>query len=190
MTSPEIGLRPLPMVWNQFACLDFVDSEFADHTGGGRRFDRLERPEWQRAFLDRWGWRAPVPAPAAAIAGLRELRPRLRRILESGELPAAELKGLNRLLARVRFVYEVSPGPRLEVVALAPDWDHVAAELVSSTVQLLATGEPGRVKVCANPDCSWIFYDESLNRSRRWCQAAICGNLVKVRRHRASGRQA
>jgi predicted RNA-binding Zn ribbon-like protein len=67
----------------------------------------------------------------------------------------------------------------------------VLAEMAVSVFQLLNEGSPDRLKVCRNPDCSWLFYDASLNHSRRWCSARACGNLLKVRRFRAErkGRQ-
>jgi predicted RNA-binding Zn ribbon-like protein len=30
-----------------------------------------------------------------------------------------------------------------------------------------------------------MFHDDSTNRSRRWCDQMICGNVVKVRRFRS-----
>jgi predicted RNA-binding Zn ribbon-like protein len=52
----------------------------------------------------------------------------------------------------------------------------------------LETGEPGRLKACENVDCFWVFYDNSRNRTRRWCDSRGCGNLIKVRRFRAKRR--
>ncbi len=49
-------------------------------------------------------------------------------------------------------------------------------------------GEHTRVKICANPDCGWMIYDESRNQTRRWCSVTGCGNLIKVRRHRTKRR--
>jgi predicted RNA-binding Zn ribbon-like protein len=40
------------------------------------------------------------------------------------------------------------------------------------------------MRVCPNPDCRWMFYDHSKNRSGRWCQMAECGNRAKVRAYR------
>ncbi|TMH87272.1 MAG: CGNR zinc finger domain-containing protein, partial [Betaproteobacteria bacterium] len=42
---------------------------------------------------------------------------------------------------------------------------------------------------CASPTCYWLFLDETKNCSRRWCEMASCGNLMKVRRHRAKQHQ-
>jgi predicted RNA-binding Zn ribbon-like protein len=57
---------------------------------------------------------------------------------------------------------------------------------VVSYGRLVTTGAIDRVRVCDNLDCSFMFHDDTRNRSRRWCEAGICGNLIKVRRHRDS----
>lgn len=41
-----------------------------------------------------------------------------------------------------------------------------------------------RFRVCGNPGCSEVFYDDSRNRSRKWCSMATCGNRAKVRAFR------
>jgi predicted RNA-binding Zn ribbon-like protein len=41
-----------------------------------------------------------------------------------------------------------------------------------------------RLRRCGNSTCYWLFLDETKNCSRRWCEMASCGNLMKVRRHR------
>jgi predicted RNA-binding Zn ribbon-like protein len=60
----------------------------------------------------------------------------------------------------------------------------VEADVAWSFVSMLTKGDPARIKVCANPDCGWVMYDESRNRTRLWCEASECGNLIKVRRFR------
>jgi len=54
------------------------------------------------------------------------------------------------------------------------------------TVLALASldGTWQRMRVCPNPECRWMFYDHSKNRSGRWCQMAECGNRAKVRAYR------
>jgi predicted RNA-binding Zn ribbon-like protein len=183
------GVNPIPMVWSEFACVDFINSEFNDHTGSGRRFDRLPLEEWQRAFLNRWKLEAPVPAGAAQVAELRRLRARLRTILEhtptGKDLDRGAVHYMNRQLASAPFVFKIGSPGGLVIVPVRNNWNRVTAELVRSTVDLLTGQDRRRLKVCANPDCSWMFYDESMNRSRRWCQANYCGNLLKVREFRA-----
>jgi predicted RNA-binding Zn ribbon-like protein len=53
-----------------------------------------------------------------------------------------------------------------------------------SAIELLATGCFERIKQCPGHDCGWLFFDNSKNNSRRWCDMAVCGNRSKVRRHR------
>ena len=178
------------MIWNGFSCFDFVDSEFADHLGSGRLFDRLPVSEWQQAFLDHWSLTGPhVPAPPTRLTALWELRLQLRRLLEEasgGKDPGPrQLRYLNALLSTSPFVYTISNRQALSAAPLRRDWDWVMAELARSAHEVITKFDRHRIKACANPDCSWLFYDESLNRSRRWCQTNICGNLIKVREHRA-----
>jgi len=45
-----------------------------------------------------------------------------------------------------------------------------------------------RLKVCANPDCRWAFYDRSRNQQGNWCSMSVCGNRLKNRELRARRR--
>jgi predicted RNA-binding Zn ribbon-like protein len=164
-----------------------------DHLGSGRSFDRLPLPEWRRAFLARHGQvpKGTADAPET-VAGLQALRVLLRPLLETfarGEaLAAADIDALNHVLAaspRVRRLETVGGEYRLVEAPASRDRRWALAEVAASAAELLAGGEPARLRVCANPACSWMFYDETRNGSRRWCEGAICGNLLKVRRFRA-----
>jgi predicted RNA-binding Zn ribbon-like protein len=53
--------------------------------------------------------------------------------------------------------------------------------VVHAAVGLLASGDLRRIKRCAG--CRWLFYDESKNRSRRWCSMEECGTHEKMRRY-------
>lgn len=50
-----------------------------------------------------------------------------------------------------------------------------------SALSLAANAEPDRLKIC--PNCGWLFMDRSRNRSRTWCDMAVCGNRSKAKRH-------
>jgi len=41
-----------------------------------------------------------------------------------------------------------------------------------------------RLKLCDSATCRWAFYDQSRNRSSRWCRMASCGNRQKAKRFR------
>jgi hypothetical protein len=41
----------------------------------------------------------------------------------------------------------------------------------------------GRLRACANLDCTLFLLDRSHADRARWCSMAICGNRMKARRH-------
>ncbi|UIJ46031.1 CGNR zinc finger domain-containing protein [Sphingomonas cannabina] len=49
-------------------------------------------------------------------------------------------------------------------------------------VALLASERAAKLRLCAGPDCGWLFIDESRSKPRRWCSMSDCGNRSKARR--------
>jgi predicted RNA-binding Zn ribbon-like protein len=45
-----------------------------------------------------------------------------------------------------------------------------------------------RLKICANDECQWAFFDRSRNQQGNWCNMAVCGNRLKNRQLRARRR--
>lgn len=76
---------------------------------------------------------------------------------------------------RLRFAWRDAAG-RLD----SPLWS-----VVRAAAALLTSSELERLRQCGGEDCSWLFLDQSRNRSRQWCTMDDCGNLAKVRRFRA-----
>jgi len=180
---------PIPSTVSGHLCIDFVNSHFTEHTGGGQTYDRLELVEWRRWFVDRCGLSFEPALGSVTRRRLVEERRLLRRLLEAGTQPdrhtAAEL---NRLLSCAGQFWELAQGSRgfrLHQRWSDEGWPAVMAAVAASYARLLVSGGIRRVRVCANPDCSFMFYDDTRNASRRWCDVAICGNLVKVRHLRA-----
>jgi len=62
--------------------------------------------------------------------------------------------------------------------------DEMLWPVLRSTADLLTSDRLDRIRVCSAEDCDWLFLDSSRNRSRRWCDMAVCGNRSKVRRFR------
>ena len=50
-----------------------------------------------------------------------------------------------------------------------------------SALRLIDSMKADAIKICSH--CGWLFLDRSKNRSRMWCDMAVCGNRVKARRH-------
>lgn len=50
-------------------------------------------------------------------------------------------------------------------------------------------GTWSRLRICANDECRWAFYDRSRNQQGSWCDMAVCGNRLKNRELRARRRR-
>jgi predicted RNA-binding Zn ribbon-like protein len=72
----------------------------------------------------------------------------------------------------------------------AEELDLALRPLLESAVSLMTSPRMARLRRCGNATCYWLFIDEAKNASRRWCEMASCGNLMKVRRHRTRARRA
>jgi predicted RNA-binding Zn ribbon-like protein len=181
-------------------CLDFAN------TRGDRRrpeSDRLQSYPSLLAFatqaglvdrpaaaaLARHARRAPAAAEGA-LATARRLREALYRLFAArarGRRSApADLAAVNAALQ------EALPHLRLarRGRGYAWGWDGGGGELAAplrpiarSAAELLTGEDLARVRECDGATCTWLFLDQSRNRSRRWCSMEGCGNRAKARRH-------
>lgn len=119
----------------------------------------------------------------AVRAGLRAL---VRRNGGGPGPNADELGALQRLAQSTRPVVGIDPSGRISIAAgEVPGLSEGLLGLLLVVRDAQADGSWARLKLCANPDCSWVFYDRSRNRQGTWCTMAVCGNRLKNRRFRA-----
>ena len=118
------------------------------------------------------------------LALARELRHALRAEMAShhGEGPDPDARATLDRLAAALPVHIVPSSGALEPVAGGPRG--ALTRVLASTHNLVRGGVWERLKICPDDDCAWAFYDESRNRSRRWCSMNVCGNRRKVRAYR------
>ena len=64
-----------------------------------------------------------------------------------------------------------------------PSLDWPLWPVAQAAAALLTEGPIDRLRMCEATDCGWLFLDMSKNRSRRWCDMAVCGNRAKAARH-------
>ncbi len=171
-------------------CIDFINSEFRDFRGRWVR-DDLQQPGWLEQFLVKWGLQVDRPPDGATLTTLVTLRALLRSMIEAlaeGQITDHDQAALNAVLLKMplsRYLIKDTEGYRLEMVPLKKDWDWVQAEIAASFAHLLAYHDPRRLKICANTNCLGVFYDESKSRTKLYCTADKCANLLKARRFRA-----
>lgn len=139
--------------------------------------------------VDRFADQANLEAfPEAATRLCADLQDRALK-----PLPSARIAGLIRLREAIdgHFRAEASGKPSpllladlLEQIALAlraGETGDVDFETAMSALRLISPQRGGALKIC--PNCEWLFLDRSKNRSRAWCDMAVCGNRVKARLH-------
>lgn len=180
-------------------CLDFCNTQ--EYRGGPKEVDFL-RGDFET--LVAWSLHAgAISEPSAAailaaagrepgprsevLARAHELRAALQEIFASvlgGALPPAKAR------EHLGAEYERAAADRLLLPSAAGNWvwgwkrpealDAMLGPIALSAVELLTGEDLGRLRAC--PGCGWLFYDQSRNRSRTWCDMQYCGNRAKARR--------
>jgi predicted RNA-binding Zn ribbon-like protein len=175
------------MLWN-----DFLNSEWHDWRGSGWTEDRLDNNDWLEKWLAAHHLsiaKLPTTKEMAALKRLRLLLLNMVKKLVSGFLPIQEdIDKLNQAIAQGTVIRRISLNGDNYQLVLAPlkqSWPQIMAEVAASFAQTLTEGEPSRFRICDNEDCLWVYYDDTRNRSKRYCDDKMCGNLMKVRRFRA-----
>jgi predicted RNA-binding Zn ribbon-like protein len=175
-------------------CLDVLNSDWHDWHGSGRDEDRLLKEGWLEQLVEKWQLGVSGADDERNIVLVREIRVVMQQVVEQllqkKRLTEHELAPLNAYLQRAPRIYQVrgeGKGLNLEQVGLGTEWERVVGEIVLSFARLL-TEDVARIKQCENPDCRWVYYDESANQTRRWCEES-CANLIRVRRFREKRRR-
>jgi predicted RNA-binding Zn ribbon-like protein len=148
----------------------------------------------QRGVVHRW--RADLARPTGeaaerALDRIRTVRDALREVSDAvvHGRPAdpSALTEVNRALdARERIeLVQSTDGLSVGHSHVGDPIDDALARLAEPLVDEIQDGNAGRIRICANNTCRWIFFDESRAARRRWCDMASCGNRAKAARHRA-----
>ncbi len=121
------------------------------------------------------------------LALARATRESIRQLLRTGD---GDLGPLREVAAGRAAELSVGSGGAL---ALAPAGRRTVADALFQLLLIVrAAQEQGtwsRLRVCANDECRWAFYDRSKNRQGHWCNMAVCGNRLKNRELRARQRE-
>jgi len=156
--------------------------------------DVLTDPEGGRDWLIAAHLLDPgVPASASDLTRAREVRESLRSLLrhddEDREARAERLAPLRRLTDHHRARLTLDDGGAIGLEnARHRDLDDGLFELLLIARGAQEDGSWERLKLCANPDCEWAFFDRSRNQQGSWCDMALCGNRLKNRELRARRR--
>ena len=164
-------------------CLDFANTRY--WRGQAAPTETLNTP----ADLAAWTKtsKAPSPKEFEQAISLRETIYRLFDAQSQGK-PAAsrDIEALNAALAQApsrKALKRNRGGYEWDVDARSGTALALLAPVLWSAGDLLAGPRLDRVRRCANPECGWLFLDDSRAGKRRWCSMSACGNRAKARRH-------
>jgi predicted RNA-binding Zn ribbon-like protein len=182
---------------------------------GGRPaldFANTLRERWKRrvetlvtaADLETWLERADllprlpgVEAGDALLEDARDLREAIDvcvvATIESERVPSAAVEVIDRWLPEASTAKRLDRGesgvPALLPRLPADPLRHALGLIALDAAKALGTEQRARLRICASQTCSARFFDHSPGANRRWCSMRACGNLAKVRRHRAERRR-
>ncbi|QGQ96086.1 zf-CGNR multi-domain protein [Paenibacillus psychroresistens] len=175
------------MLWE-----NLLKSDYHDWRGSGHSEDLLDKPGWLEQWLAIHNLPYPGTPSAEELDDLKRLREHMLRIVQKltvrESADPADIHELNRALSSGPIILHIAESDsdyRLESTPLRAGWPRIVAEVAASFGRLLAESDPSRLRICGNPDCLVVYYDETRNHSKRFCDDKACGNLMKVRRFRA-----
>lgn len=171
----------------EYICLDFINSQWH------KKFNNVEvlkETHWINEFLIKWNLNSEKLPTSNFYPDLLSLRNTLIRTLETILLNETVdlifLKDLNKYLSLCTYRKSIEKSENTLSIIEKPesyDWNWVMSEITLSFCSLVLNKNLDRIKICENPDCEFIYYDNSKNQTKRWC-CNNCSNLMKVRRFR------
>jgi predicted RNA-binding Zn ribbon-like protein len=172
--------------------MELLNSEWRDWRGGGRSEDRLDKPGWLQTLLETRGFVIQGEQLPDQLASWKELRGLIHKMLVQlleGELPSdSDISSLNAFMAQgnvTRQLIRDENNYLLKEVPIRQDVAFAMAAFAVSFTQTWTQGHIDRVRICENQDCLWVYFDDTRNHSKKYCDDKMCGNLMKVRRFRA-----
>jgi predicted RNA-binding Zn ribbon-like protein len=123
----------------------------------------------------------------ADVRRAHEIREALRAVLavHHGDTPDAAVAAANDSLGSVSLHLRFGADGDVTVAASGSDIDTALGRLLAPIPAAAADGTWQRTKICPSDTCRWAFFDESRNRSRRWCSMEVCGNREKGKAFRS-----
>lgn len=152
--------------------------------------DTLATVEQLDAFVDEWGFTGSRTHDQQELRAMQRLRARLQA---AWGMDVAELVDeVNELLRQAKALPQLVKHDALGYHIHATDADQslatrIAVEFAMAMIDVIRSGEVGRLQVCASDDCGDVLVDLSRNRSKRFCSVG-CGNRENVAAYRARRR--
>jgi predicted RNA-binding Zn ribbon-like protein len=168
-------------------CLDMTATVIGRHRDESG--DQLTEPADLTRWLRATGLPSPkIPVRPAVVAQARELREAIYRLVHPDlreKVDPEDVAIVNLWAAVPDAAPQLTSGARSSYQqATRLPAQAALSSIARDAVNLLSGDLLDRVRECARPDCSVLFFDASRPGRRRWCDMAVCGNQTKAKRHR------
>lgn len=156
------------------------------NTDGADR-DALSTPAELDEFVAAWEFTGNRTHDHAELQAVRELRSRLRQAWHTDTDGMVDL--VNALLREGQALPQLVRHDHWDyhVHATSPDQPlatRMAVEAAMGLIDVIRSGQTGRLRICAAEGCADVLVDLSRNRSKRYC-SITCGNRENVAAYRA-----
>jgi predicted RNA-binding Zn ribbon-like protein len=150
--------------------------------------DRLGDPNTLGDWLVSKGlMTAARPANDADLKHAIALREAIRGAIganSGGSIYPVDLGTLNGAVSASRLLPRFGPDRKARLEPQADGVEGALGRIVAAVFAAMNEDDWTRLKLCGSSTCRWAFYDQSRNRSSRWCRMASCGNRQKAKRFR------
>jgi predicted RNA-binding Zn ribbon-like protein len=127
---------------------------------------------------------------AGEVEHAKAVREAIRELIEAeGQVGDGRLEPLRQLAASHRVQLTLTDSGAIALRnSRQGGLDDGLFELLLIVHRAQQEGTWSRLKICANDECRWAFFDRSRNQQGNWCNMAVCGNRLKNRELRARRR--
>ena len=105
-----------------------------------------------------------------------------------GSVYPVDIATLNGAVSASRLLPRFGPDGKARVESHSEGVEGALGRIVAAVFAAMNEEDWTRLKLCTSATCRWAFYDQSRNRSSRWCKMASCGNRQKAKRFREKAR--
>lgn len=144
--------------------------------------DEVETVEELSAFLASWNYSGRIDHDAEELREVAQTRDEIRRLWNLGVDDAVD--AINAMLRDARALprlasHDGTPWHLHATEPTAPLAERIRVEVALALVDVIRSGETGRLRVCAADDCDGLLTDLSRNGSKRFCSVR-CGNRMNM----------
>ena len=181
-TDPQPGDRP-PAPGQLAVVQAFLNTHFDLGPDWGQ--DVLRSPEALADWLSAHGLRGGGSEPSAQdLQQALLLRQAFRQVIADPR----DVHTLNALAQNAPAAVSFATGEPRFVPPQNSGARGALGALAAVAAASMLDGTWSRLKLCPGSHCGWAFYDQSRNRSGRWCSMSVCGARTKARAHYARRR--